>query len=102
MTTVGIGNNVKTIGKSAFEGCKQLKSVTVGTGVTKINAKAFKNCSKLQNVTLRSKQIKSMGKESFKGIKSNSTIKVPSKKMASYKKMLKKTGLSSKAKMKKA
>lgn len=102
VTTVGIGNNVKTIGKSAFEGCKQLKSVTVGTGVTKINAKAFKNCSKLQTVTLRSKQIKSMGKESFKGIKSNAAIKVPSKKMASYKKMLKKTGLSSKAKIKKA
>lgn len=102
VTTVVIGNNVKTIGKSAFEGCKQLRSVTVGTGAKKINAKAFKNCSKLQNVTLRSKQIKSMGKESFKGIKSNSTIKVPSKKMASYKKMLKKTGLSSKAKMKKA
>lgn len=102
VTTVVIGNNVKTIGKSAFEGCKQLKSVTVGTGVTKINAKAFKNCSKLQNVTLRSKQIKSMGKESFKGIKSNAAIKVPSKKMASYKKMLKKTGLSSRAKIKKA
>lgn len=102
VTTVVIGNNVKTIGKSVFEGCKQLRSVTVGTGAKKINAKAFKNCSKLQNVTLRSKQIKSMGKESFKGIKSNSTIKVPSKKMASYKKMLKKTGLSSKAKMKKA
>ena len=102
VTTVGIGNNVKTIGKSAFEGCKQLKSVTVGTGVTKINAKAFKNCSKLQTVTLRSKQIKSMGKESFKGIKSNAAIKVPSKKMASYKKMLKKTGLSSRAKIKKA
>lgn len=102
VTTVGIGNNVKTIGKSAFEGCKQLKSVTVGTGVTKINAKAFKNCSKLQIVTLRSKQIKSMGKESFKGIKSNAAIKVPSKKMASYKKMLKKTGLSSRAKIKKA
>ena len=102
VTTVGIGNNVKTIGKSAFEGCKQLKSVTVGTGVTKINAKAFKNCSKLQTVTFRSKQIKSMGKESFKGIKSNAAIKVPSKKMASYKKMLKKTGLSSRAKIKKA
>lgn len=102
VTTVGIGNNVKTIGKSAFEGCKQLKSVTVGTGVTKINAKAFKNCSKLQTVTLRSKQIKSMGKEGFKGIKSNAAIKVPSKKMASYKKMLKKTGLSSRAKIKKA
>ena len=102
VTTVGIGNNVKTIGKSAFEGCKQLKSVTVGTGVTKINAKAFKNCSKLQTVTLRSKQIKSMGKESFKGIKSNAAIKVPSKKIASYKKMLKKTGLSSRAKIKKA
>lgn len=102
VTTVVIGNNVKTIGKSAFEGCKQLRSVTVGTGAKKINAKAFKNCSKLQNVTLRSKQIKSMGKESFKGIKSNSTIKVPSKKMASYKKMLKKTGLSSRAKIKKA
>ncbi len=102
VTTVGIGNNVKTIGKSAFEGCKQLKSVTVGTGVTKINAKAFKNCSKLQTVTLRSKQIKSMGKESFKGIKSNAAIKVPSKKMASYKKMLKKTGLSSRVKIKKA
>lgn len=102
VTTVVIGNNVKTIGKSAFEGCKQLKSVTVGTGVTKINAKAFKNCSKLQTVTLRSKQIKSMGKESFKGIKSNAAIKVSSKKMASYKKMLKKTGLSSRAKIKKA
>lgn len=102
ITDVTIGKNVKTIDKSAFEGCKKLKNVTIGADITKISDKAFKNCSKLQTVKIDSKKLKSIGKEVFKGVKSNVTVKVPAKKMNAYQKLLKKSGLSSKAKIKKA
>lgn len=102
ITDVTIGKNIKTINKSAFEGCKKLKNVTIGADITKISNKAFKNCSKLQTVKVDSKKLKSIGKEVFKGVKSNVTVKVPAKKMNAYQKLLKKSGLSSKAKIKKA
>ena len=102
ITAVTIGKNVRTIDKSAFEGCKKLKNVTIGADITKISDKAFKNCSRLQTVKIDSKKLKSMGKESFKGVKSNVTVKVPAKKLDAYQKLLKKSGLSSKAKIKKA
>lgn len=102
ITDVTIGKNIKTINKSAFEGCKKLKNVTIGADITKISNKAFKNCSKLQTVKIDSKKLKSIGKEVFKGVKSNVTVKVPAKKMNAYQKLLKKSGLSSKAKIKKA
>ena len=79
VTNITIGSNVKTIGKNAFSGCKKLKTITI------------------QSKTLTDKKI---SKKAFKGISKKTVIKVPKKKLAAYKKLLKKKGLSSKNKVK--
>lgn len=102
VTIDGVKYNVTSIAKNAFKGNKKLSKVTIGKNVTKIGANAFNGCKKLKTVTIKSEKLKSVGKNAFKGIKSKATIKVPKKKMKAYKKMLKKRGVSSKAKYKKA
>ena len=53
LTSVVIGDAVKSIGENAFHGCTALTSVTIGSGVTAIGAKAFNYCNFLQTVTCR-------------------------------------------------
>ena len=69
--------------------------------VVKINQKAFYKKSKLKTVTIKAKGIKSVGKYAFKGIYKKAVIQVPKSKYASYSKMLKKAGVTSKMKIKK-
>ena len=124
--TVKIGSNVKTIGASAFSGCTRLKKVTLASGTASIGSKAFYKCTKLTSITIPSKVSKigskafygckklkkitiktskltkgKVGSQAFKGIAAKATIKVPKKKLSSYKKILKARGVSSKAKIKK-
>ncbi len=126
ITKVSIGKNVTYIGKNAFLGCAKLKTVTLGNNVTTIADKAFYNCTKLKaiiipaKVTLIGKQAfgkcknlktitiktskltdKKIGAKAFKGIHSKATIKVPKKKVDTYKKLLKKKGIGSKVQVKK-
>ena len=126
LTTVKISSEVADIGKNAFSGCAKLKTVTIGTKVTVIGDKAFYKCTALKKITIPSnvnrigKQAfsgcknlktitiktvkltsKNVGSKAFKGIHSKAVIKVPKKKLASYKRILKAKGVSSKAKIKK-
>ena len=129
LKSVTIGANVKTIGKDAYAGCKNLTTVTVnGSSLVTIEAGAFKNCKKLKTITInknvitigknaftgdknlktiviKSKKIKSIGKNAFKNINKKSTIYVPKtltkKQLAKYKKMIKKAGVSKSVKIKK-
>ena len=101
ITSVTIGNNVTVVNDSAFEGCTKLSKVTIGTGVTKIGAKAFKSCKKLGTVKISSKKLKSVGKQAFKGTKTDIKVTVPAKKQTAYKKLLKNSGISRKSKIKK-
>lgn len=73
--TVIIGKNIATIGKSTFEGCKNLKTVTIKT------AKLTDN---------------KVGSKAFKGISANAKVKVPKAKLKAYTKILKKKGISGK------
>lgn len=50
ITTVIIGENVKTIPASAFSGCSGLKSVTIPNSVTSIGNDAFCYCSGLTEI----------------------------------------------------
>lgn len=105
-STVKIKNEsyqVTAIGKNAFKNNKKLKTVVIGKNVTTIGATAFYGCKKLKTVTVKTTKLKSVGKNSFKGIYKSATIKVPKKKYTTYKKMLKKkaVALPSKTKIKK-
>jgi hypothetical protein len=99
-TTVIVGDHVKTIGKSAFEGCSNLKSVTLGTGVTEIGARAFKGCSKLSRITIESTLLSSVGAKAFSGIKSTARINVPDEMLETYTQLMKGKGQGKKVKIK--
>lgn len=126
LTAVTIGKNVKIIGASAFSGCSKLKTVSMGANVTTINAKAFYKCialtkitipakvskigkqafygcKKLKTITIKTAKLSSkrVGSKAFKGIYSKATVKVPEKKLDTYKKILKARGIGSKVKVKK-
>lgn len=64
---------------------KKLKTVTIGTKVRKIGKKAFYGDSKLKKLTIKSKNLKSVGNPSVKGIYKKAVIVVPSTKVKAYK-----------------
>ena len=56
--------------------------------VTGIGQKAFKGCSKLKKITIKTKTLKTVGKQALKGIQKKAVIKVPKAKYKTYKKLL--------------
>lgn len=91
---------VTAINANAFKGESDIKSVTIGANVATIGKNAFSGCKSLKKVTIKSKAIKSIGKKAFKGTAKKITVKSPKAKKAAYKKLLKKAGISKKAKFK--
>lgn len=86
---------VTIIEKNAFKNNKKLKQVVIGKNITKIKENAFKGCKKLSKITIRTTKLtkKNLGKNAFKQINGKAIIRVPSKKVTSYKKWLKATGI---------
>lgn len=107
LTNVTLGKKVRTIGSSAFANCTSITKLTFPSMIEKIGSKAFYNCRELLSVTVQSDQLasKNIGDKAFTNVgKSNYkklTVKVPKNKVKQYKKLFKKKGLSSKAKIKK-
>lgn len=60
--------------------------------VTAIAKKAFEKAEKLKRITIKSSYIKSIGKKAFSNVNNKLKIKVPVKKYAAYKKLIKKSG----------
>ena len=52
LTSVIIGNSVKNIGMSAFEGCSGITSLSIGNSVDSIGSWAFGGCIGLTSVTI--------------------------------------------------
>lgn len=52
LESIVIPDGVKSIGKSAFEECRELESVTLGQGVTSIGDSAFDTCFRLTIITI--------------------------------------------------
>lgn len=101
--TVTIGKNVTMIGDKAFYKCTKLSKITIPAGVKKIGKQAFSGCKNLKSITIKTTKLtnKTVGSKAFKGIHKKAVIKVPKKKLAAYKKLLKSKGVGSKAKIKK-
>ncbi len=105
LTTVKMGKNVETIGNSAFQNCTALKKIEIPSKVKKIGSKAFYGCKALTNITIKTTKLNTskVGKNAFTKAGSKNykklKVKVPKKKLKAYKTMLKKRGLSSKAKV---
>lgn len=101
----GIRYQVTSIANNAFKNNKKLTSVVIGRNVTKIGKKAFFGCQKLKKVTIKTTKLKTktVGAKAFTkaGSKNYSklTVKVPKKCKKTYPKILKKRGLSGKAKI---
>ena len=91
--------SVTSIGNSAFENNKKLKSVMIGKKVKTIGVKAFYGCKTLKKITIKSTVLKKVGKNALKGIHKNAKIKVPKKKLKTYRKLLKKKGQGKKVKI---
>lgn len=125
ITSVTIGNNVKSIEDYAFYGCKNIKTIKLGSGVELIGNSSFRKCTKLTSITLP-KSIDTLGKNAFygcsklktitinansvvdvkanaiKGISKKAVIKVPKKLLKKYKKEFnKKSGFKGNMKIKK-
>ena len=75
LTTITIGNNVKTIGKNAFNGCAKLKTVKGGKKVETIKDSAFSGCVKLSALPAFSK-LKTIGANAFKGCKALTKVTI--------------------------
>lgn len=104
--TVTLAATTKSKSDSKFTSCKITDTVKIGGKTFKVTAigdNAFKGYKKLKTITIESKNLKSVGKDAIKNIHKKATIKVPKDKVKAYKKLFnKKTGFTSKMKIKKA
>ena len=98
------GKNYKITGiaAKAFKNNKNLTKVVIGKNISAIGKQAFYGCKNLKSIAIKTEKLtaKKVGSRAFKKISSKVEISVPKKKKAEYKKILKKKGLPKKAKVK--
>lgn len=98
----GVTYKVTKIADNSFKNNNKITKITIGENIVSIGKNAFYGCKKLKTITIRSRKLtsKTVSKNAFKGLTKITTIKVPKNKLTAYKKLLKKKGLSSKVKVK--
>ena len=80
------------IAGGAFKDCSKLERLVIPDSVTAIGKSAFEKATNLKSITIKSTSLKKVGKKAFKGIHAKAKIKVPAKKLRSYKRLLKGKG----------
>ena len=78
LISVIIPNSVTSIGNYAFQICHGLTSVTIGSGATTIGQAAFNGCSSLISITSNAMTAPTIYNQTFRLVKSNGTLYVPS------------------------
>ena len=76
LTSVTIGNNVTSIGDCAFYGCHDLTSVTIGNNVTSIGDCVFSYCEDLTSVTIPN-SVTSIGEKAFEWCNNLTSVTIP-------------------------
>ena len=102
MTEDGTRYKVTEIKAKACKSMKNLESLTVGQNVKSIGQSAFENCGNLKSVTFKTKNLKdsTVGKNAFRKISKKATFKCPKKKLKDYQEFLPKKGAPKKSKFK--
>lgn len=90
---------VTAIADKALKGKNKVTEVIVGANVKTIGKSAFESCTKLKTITIKSTKLEKVGKNALKKINSKAKIKVPKNKLKSYKKLLDGKGQGSKVKI---
>ena len=98
----GVTYKVTSVADRAFRNNKKVTNLTVGKNVTKIGKNAFSGCKNLKTLTIRSTKLtkKGLAGSSFKGISKKTVVKVPKNKLKADKKLLQSKGLDKKVKVK--
>lgn len=99
VTQITVGNKVTSIGTYAFARCKRLKKLTLGSAVTTIGKYAMYGDKKLSAITIKSKKLRSAGSNCLRGIYSKARIRVPSSKVRTYERVLRRKGQSSRVRI---
>lgn len=76
LTKVTLGDEVESIGESAFHDCKSLQEVIGGNNVKTIGNKAFYNCWKMTSINLGN-VLESIGNEAFYDNRVLSSVQMP-------------------------
>lgn len=98
VTIDGRTYSVTGIAAKAFKGSRKIKKVVIGSQIKTIGKQAFYGCRNLKSITVRTKKLtkRTVGSKAFAKIHKKAVVRVPAKKWKSYRKMLKKRGVSGK------
>ena len=76
LTNITIGNNVEEICQDAFNGCVKLQEVTLPNSMELIGLKAFYGCTSLQSINL-GRSLKTIHAGAFRGCSSLKELEIP-------------------------
>ena len=99
----GVTYRVTSIAANACRGNKKLTSLTIGSNVKSIGKNAFRGCKNLKKIVIQSKKLttKSVGKNAFLGISKAAVVQTSKELAKKYRKLLKKKGLPETAQVRK-
>ena len=102
LTSVTFPTTMRTIMDEVFVGQNRLTKVVFQSDVF-LGEYAFSGCKKLKTITIQTTALtgSSVGAKAFKKTPANAKVKVPKAVLKAYQKLLKKKGLSGKARVKK-
>ena len=85
-------SSLANVGKYDFKDCTRLESITLGKNLKSIGDSAFNNNRKLKSVSIKSTKLSKVGKSAFSKIHSKAKFTVPKSKLKKYKKLIKSNG----------
>mgnify|MGYP000596236161 CR=1 FL=1 len=93
---------VTSIAAKAFANNKKLTKIVIPASVRSIGKQAFSGCKNLKSITIKTTYLtkKSVGAKAFKGIHAKAAIKVPKKQKKAYTSLFKAKGVGKKVKIK--